>query len=233
MVDAFCEVLELKQAGHKLDLIQNRFEKKTAEVGQGAIGKISATVEIVPAFLIRRIKSGEVSAAAPGESSREGPQPKAVDPGSDEAGLRIQTGDTTVAIAKGMNPSQTMVRGGDGNRLVGGEDVRVGIGLEKARHHFWEGCLQGRLMTADLYFKVPKNAGDHLIFLSLLVEDVMQFRWKKPIELAMQPQNEIWGVHRETRFGEESMTHARLDLDVRTMKMLICPDGFVGGEIIS
>ena len=53
-INALGENIKLEQTGHELDLIEHGLENKQAEVTQGTVRQIAATIEIIPSPLIRR-----------------------------------------------------------------------------------------------------------------------------------------------------------------------------------
>lgn len=143
----------MEKGGHELDLIQRCAEEEKAEFCEAAISEVSPAVEVIPAFLIGGAESGEVLVALAGESAGKGPETETVDVGANDPGVRIEACDAAIAIAERMNPGESMVRGGEGDQLVGRVFLFIRIGLGKSIQHLRQDTVMRRLVGANFYFE--------------------------------------------------------------------------------
>ena len=119
----------------KVDLIDACLQEEPRKGGERFLAEIAAAVEIVAA---RQVAFGEMSLVggfAAGKPARHRPHRAGVER-LEQHRVRHQTGDAPIAVEKGVNPQQAVMRGGRGQYGVGPADAAIDLleAREEPRH---------------------------------------------------------------------------------------------------
>src|SRR5947208_10354379 len=98
---------------------------------------------------------------------------------SNEQRMRLEPDNTTVAIAKRMNPRETMVGARDHNQALGFQNLFVPVKRTESVEELGQSVKMGWGVAAHIHHEVPQSSGLDLVSLAAFRSGPMQ-RFREP-----------------------------------------------------